>query len=85
MHWKREINAKEDIALLREASCKDCGINLSLENNVFFFLITEAKINANAQQTQGSYEIYSGSSGGLIILEANEVGLLSQLYLTFYH
>ncbi|KAL9976357.1 hypothetical protein ACROYT_G013651 [Oculina patagonica] len=36
-------------------------------------IVIEAKIKANGQQTQGSYEIYSGSSGGLISLEANEV------------
>ncbi|XP_020610919.1 uncharacterized protein LOC110049468 isoform X2 [Orbicella faveolata] len=34
---------------------------------------SESKIKANAQQTQGNFEIYSGSSGGLIRLEANEV------------
>ena len=50
--------------------------------SIILYSITEAKIKANAQQTLGNYEIYSGSSGGLIRLEANEVGFLTVFNLT---
>ncbi|PFX23410.1 putative G-protein coupled receptor 133 [Stylophora pistillata] len=40
-------------------------------------IIIEEKIKANAQQTKGQYEVNSGSSGGLIRLEANEVRIIN--------
>lgn len=43
-----------------------------MKNTPFVFVV-EATIKANAQQTRGNYEINSGSSGGLISLQAKEV------------
>jgi len=47
--------------------------SLSSIRNLTLVLILEALIKANAQQTQGNYEVYSGSSGGLISLQAKKV------------
>ena len=46
---------------------------MKIQRAIFFFF-AEGKINANAQQTQGNYDVNSGSSGGLIRLEAEDVG-----------